>query len=545
MSNLAIPFNIELLHLTPQLLSGIKAVSSLDVFEGSSKNFNEDGLFSTSIFGRMGDPLRNKRLSYIDIKVSIFHPIVYNALIEIKSLYGEILSGKSYAVFDPAIKDFIKSDLTQGETGYAFFVSHFKDLVFAQTGSDARISNIRIIEKYKSAALTSQVVVMPAGLRDYEIDDDGKQSEDEFNTLYRKLLILSSTIHKSLITEESISGYDSLRYSLQIAFNNLYDKLKSMLEGKHKLILGKWASRGIFNGTRNVISTTNIKTEELLSRGSISTNDTVMGLYQYLKATLPVSKYQIKTGFLSKVFIASNSATLVNKKTLESEVVRIDASSYDEWMSDEGLDSTITLYSEEANRAKALEVSGHYLGLIYKGVDKEGNDSFKLFQDIHELPKDFDPAFVSPITFTELLYLSIYKYYRGYPVFVTRYPITGFGSIYPSWIYLKPTVDTEVRYELGDDWNPTGEIAYTFPVGTTYVNSLSPSPSKLAGLGADFDGDTCSANVVYTQEAIDEVKALLNSRNYYVNTSGKIAFSMATDTVNYLMAGLTSEAVLE
>lgn len=60
-----------------------------------------------------------------------------------------------------------------------------------------------------------------------------------------------------------------------------------------------------------------------------------------------------------------------------------------------------------------------------------------------------------------------------------------------------------------------------------------------------FDGDTCSANVVYTQEAIDEVKALLNSRNYYVNTSGKIAFSMATDTVNYLMAGLTSEAVLE
>lgn len=60
-----------------------------------------------------------------------------------------------------------------------------------------------------------------------------------------------------------------------------------------------------------------------------------------------------------------------------------------------------------------------------------------------------------------------------------------------------------------------------------------------------FDGDTCSANVVYTQEAIDEVKSLLNSRNYYVNTSGKIAFSMATDTVNYLMAGLTSEAVLE
>lgn len=487
MSNLAIPFNIEILKLTEQLLLGIKPTTSLDIFDGMSKNFHEDGLFSVSTFGKVGDPLRSKRFSYVDIKLSIFHPIIYTALSEIKTLYAEIMSGKGYATWDDTAKDFIKADAINGETGYAFFVKHWEKIQFDTTGSEKKLSNIKVVQKYKDSSLTSKIVVLPAGMRDYEITDDGRESEDEFNALYRKLLILSSTVHASLITDESIAGYNALRYSLQLAFNELYEKLKAMLEGKHKLILGKWASRGIFNGTRNVISTTNIRVNTLLSKGSISANDTVVGLYQYLKATLPVTKYQIKNSFLSKVFPSQNStAVLVDKKTLKAQSVRIRPEHYDDWMSDEGLDATITLYSEEANRPKVIEIEGYYLGLIYKGPDRTGKPSYKLFQDIDELPADFDRSLVTPITFTELLYTAVCHHYRKYPAFVTRYPITGFGSIYPSWIYLKPTVTTETRYELDDSWQiDEYKVAYTFPVGSVYVNSLSPSPSRLANLGAD------------------------------------------------------------
>ena len=48
---------------------------------------------------------------------------------------------------------------------------------------------------------------------------------------------------------------------------------------------------------------------------------------------------------------------------------------------------------------------------------------------------------------------------------------------------------------------------------------------------------------MYTQEAIEEVNKYLQSRNYYVNTSGGISFSVATDTVNYLMKTLTGNPV--
>lgn len=540
MSALPIPFNISILNLTEQMLQFIKPVRVLDTFEGATKNFHEDGLFSQSIFGKVGEQARNKRFSYIDIKVHIFHPIIFGALTDIKTLYAEIMASKSYALWDDQINDFVKVDALTGQTGFSFFIKHWNKIAFNSAGaSEKRKNNIALVEKFQSVALTSKIVVLPAGLRDYEILDDGREAEDEFNALYRKLLAISSPIHPSLINEDNIKQFDSIRYTLQYTFNEIYDKLKGMLEGKHKLIMNKWASRAIFNGTRNVISSTIIRSEELGSPANIRASETVMGLYQYLKAALPLVKHQIRNGFLSKVFPGPNApAVLVNKETLKAESVRIKPQHYDDWMSDEGLDATIGAFGEEALRSKQLEIEGYYVGLIYKGPGV-----FKLFQDIDELPEGFDRKYVTPVTFTELLYIAVYEKARDYPCFVTRYPITGFGSIYPSYVYLKPTVDSEQRAPLNEQWQQeeNAPMAYCFPKGGLYVNALSPSPSMLKGLGADFDGDTVSANIVYTKEAIEEVNELLNSKNFYVNTSGDISFSIATDTVNYLMKTMTGE----
>lgn len=483
MSTLPIPFNISILQLTPTLLAYIKPVRVLDTFEGATKNFHEDGLFSQSIFGKVGDQARNKRFSFIDIKVSVFHPIIFNALVELRSYYAEIMASKTYAIWDDNIKDFVKSDALSGETGFAFFVKHWQKIVFTKDGSERRKNNITIVEKYRPTALNSKIVVLPAGLRDYEILEDGRESEDEFNQLYRKLLAISSPIHSSLVTEDNIKQLNAARFGLQMTFNQLYDKLKSMLEGKHKLIMGKWATRGVFNGTRNVITTTNIRSNSLHSPANVGVNDTVVGLYQYLKATLPVSKHQIRNGFLSKVFPGPNApAILVNKQTLKAEPVNLKPHHYDAWMSEEGLENTITIFGEEAMRTKKLEIDGRYMGLIYKGPGV-----FKIFQDIDDLPEDLNRDHVEPLSFTELLYCSVYAHARKYPCFVTRYPVTGFGSIYPSYIFLKPTMISEVRSPLGDDWKVDEHqpAAYNFPAGGVFINAMSPSPVHLKLLGAD------------------------------------------------------------
>ena len=538
MSNLAIPFNVTLLVLDENMLRGLRPVRTLDVFAGMTKNFHEDGFFSQSIFGRVGDDARSRRFSYIDIKIPVFHPVIFDTLTKVKRIYGEIIHGKTYAIFDKSIGDFVKSNQLDGQTGFHFFEKHWKDIKFPERKSDSRELNIQLIDKYKNKSLISKIVVMPAGLRDYEITADGRESEDEINVLYRKILSISNSI--SLQTYAySPELLNSSRYALQHNFNTLYDLLKSSVEGKKKLYMGKWATRAVFNGTRNVITTSNISINELGSKGNPGFNDTIIGLYQYMKATLPVTKYQIRNDFLSTVFNGPNSpANLVDKKTLKRVTHITKPKNYDLWMSDEGLDKIISMFGEESIRHKPLEIEGHFLGLIYKD-----NGYFKVFSDIDELPEAYDKSKVTAITFTELLYLAVYPHYHRYPAFITRYPVTGFGSIYPSTLHLKTTVKTVELKPLDENWEPTDTLptAWQFPTNTPFFNSISPAPSHLATLNADFDGDTCSVIVAYSEEAIKEVADKINSKSFYVNSSGKISFSMETDTIKHLVQNITGE----
>lgn len=542
MSNKDIPFNISLLNLTNDMLVGMKPVRSLDIFDGATKNFHEDGLFSISIFGKVGEERRVRRYSFIDIKASIFHPVIYRALLQMKRLYGEIISGETYAVWDEETKDFQKSSVLDGQTGFQFFRNHWRDLVFEQRPSEQREQNITLLGKYKDKAMISKILVMPAGLRDFEIDADGRQAEDEINTLYRKLLALSNSVSVEAL-KNNPAILNTISVSLQNTYNQIYDLLENSIKGKKKLMMGKWASRKVFNGTRNVITAMNPNSKELESPGNVKSTDTIIGLYQFLKGCLPVARHNIRTGFLSKVFPGPNQpAFLVNKNTLKMESVLIDHRYHDAWMSDEGLEKVITSFNETEMRHRPLQVEGRYLGLIYKGPD----GTYKLMQDIDDLPSTRSKDDVHPLTFCELLYLSVYKTANEYPIFVTRYPITGIGSVYASMVFLKPTIITEVRSELNDEWTLSEDrsTAYQFPkINTSFVDSLSPSSVHLSRLDADYDGDTMSGNIAYSDEAKKEAKKYLASTNHYIGTDGKLNYSADTDTVKYVMVNMTGTPI--
>lgn len=484
MSNLSIPFNISILVLSPEILKGIKPVTALDIFDNTGKNYHEEGLFSTSIFGRSGEEIRDYRFSYIDIKVDILHPILFKSLEKIKSLYADIMSGKEFAYWDEDKKDFEKTTALNGETGYHFFMKHWKDIKFVQTGSDQREQFILLIEQFKDIALTNKIVVMPAGLRDIEIDASGRPQENEINPLYRKLIAVSNIINESAI-KNNPEVINAARWTLQHTFNEIFELIKNIIEGKKKLILGKWASRKVFNGTRNVITAMNPNIAVLGEEDNIGFNDSMAGLFQVMVALLPITKYNLKNSFLSKVFVSKDlPVNLVDKKTLKLKQVNLKSDYFDRWTSDEGLEKVIQSFREENIRHQYIEISDCYLGLIYKGPD----NTFKIIQDIDEVPESRDKKDVYPLTFCELLYISIYNVVHKYPGFVTRYPIAGIGSIVPSFIYLKTTNRSEARRELNDAWeiDTSKKIAKEFPIiNETFMNSLVPHLSRISGLVAD------------------------------------------------------------
>ena len=542
MSRLDIPANLEIMDLNNERVRALKPVKVLDIMDGATDNFHEDGLFSISIFGRVGSDERDLRFSFIDIRVEIFHPFIYQTLCELKGLYESIIMGRAYAVWNDKEKDFEASDPVNGQTGFFFFVSQWKNIVFKRTESKARDIKIEFIEKFKERALTSKIVVIPAGYRDIQVDESGRVRQSEINDYYRNLISISNSVPASNVAKTAI--LDTSRVSLQNAFNKIYEYLGGLIKGKHGFMAGKWASRRVFNGTRNVISAMDTSPPYLGAPNYPKYNDTTLGLFQLIKAMLPVTQHLLLTGWAAKVFSGSEgSALLTNPVSLKQERVAVSPDTIDRWTTTSGIEKVISSYRETERRHRPVMVEGYYLGLIYRGPDK----TFKIFADIDELPRDetFLKEYVFPLTLCEYIYLAGYTRWAKTPIMVTRYPVTGLGSIYPSYAYVKNTINAEIRYELGETWEKMGEEfkAVEFPIldTPTYVDSLIPHPSRLQALGGDYDGDTCSANALYTDEAVEEVKHRLSRAAAYIDPNGGLRGSAAVETVERVLLNFTGE----
>ena len=148
MESKRLPFNIFLLDSSKSRLSNLLPVETQDIY-GRNEEFNVQGLYSTEIFGVQGSQQRIRKHSYIDMRVEIMHPKVYYDLVRLKGMYGGIMAGTTYAVWDDNLKDFVASNIIDGETGYSFFISHFRDIVFVQNESALRELRIKFINKVK------------------------------------------------------------------------------------------------------------------------------------------------------------------------------------------------------------------------------------------------------------------------------------------------------------------------------------------------------------------------------------------------------------
>ncbi|MNZ57593.1 hypothetical protein D3C78_755750 [compost metagenome] len=452
------------------------------------------------------------------------------------------MAGTAYAIFDDKEGDFILANELTGETGYAYFLKHWKKIKYRESKSPVRTERIKMIQKYQAISTTSKILVMPAGLRDYIVDSTGRGTQDEINDVYRRILGASKVIVSADGTETS-PLYDNSRRSLQQGFNDVYDHVLRMITGKKGFIQEKYGSRRIFNGTRNVISAMDTSTADLDEVNSPDYTDTILGMFQVAKGALPLTIFLLRNGWLGEVFSvgdSSTSARLIDPKTLKSELVDLPPDVRDRWITVEGLEKVIESMRIVENRHKPVMLEDRYLGLVYRGPD----NTFKIFGDIGDLPEGFDRKNVAPLTLIELIYLSGYKRWNTLKTIVTRYPVTGIGSTYPSTIYTKTTMKGEVRTELGVDWNPMEDsVALEFPSyePLAYVDSQVIHPSRLGGLGADFDGDTASSTIVYTQESIDEIDNLLNSREAYLDPRGGFKASCNVQTVQLVLRNMTGD----
>ena len=227
MNRLEMPANIKLMNTNDPRIKSFRMVTSLDTFDGmNTNNFHPDGLFSTEIFGRVGTPERDTQFSFIHTKIPIFNPYIYKKITGLKALYKGIITGKQYATWNDKDKDFEPSDLVNGETGFAFFLSRLTEIKFKQTSSASREADIKLVYGaiQDGTALITHVPVFPAGLRDAYIEADGRVTEDEVNPLYRSLISAANAL------PDSIAGTVSTTPSIEVLDEAVYNTTRMTLQ---------------------------------------------------------------------------------------------------------------------------------------------------------------------------------------------------------------------------------------------------------------------------------------------------------------------------
>lgn len=497
-------FNVDLMVIEQQHLPYLKEVKSLGIFENNSKVFDPLGLFSTEIFGQVGSKDRLEKAGYIDLRLPILHPLCYQHLISLNKLYDGILAGKIIARYDADIGDFVE-DRTNGSTGFEYFMNYLPYLQFKNpNNSQDRANRIALVKRaIPKEFWLDKLYVIPAGIRDYYIDAKGRPNIDETNEIYRKILITTNLLRNNAIEKSNYSAYDIPRYKLQLLVLEVFDYIKTLVSGKKGFIEGKWASRGIMGGTRNVLTASASPIKDLNDPSAAGFNHTIVGLYQYTKAIEPLAMHELLKKFILGVISPySNTARVIDSKTLETTYKTLDVKAKDFWIKKEGLTSLFNKIKQDVIKNQPAIVGSDYLCLV-----EDKGSTIYLVRDTNNLPDGVNKKNLRPITYGELIYIAVADTVKNVRCTVTRYPITLIGSIYPSRPYLKST-------DLGRKVNlitENGEYTYyEYPtIGRQYISSVTVHSSHEPALGSDHDGDSV-LGCVYVRSIIKNTDDIIN-----------------------------------
>lgn len=474
---------VAIFDAKPERFKYVGQVKVLDIFQNNTRDFHDEGLFSTVIFGKVGTPDRLKRFGNIDVRVPILHPRIFTHLCNLKQLYREIMAGREFAIWNEAEGDFEKSDAMNGKTGYHFFTSHLAKLKIKRTTSAQRDGKIEVVRMNLDKALTTRILVIPAGIRDLEVDEHGGVDQSEINDFYRSILKIANTL--STVHDLNSPIIDKARFTMQLAFNELHDFIMTnTIKGKGSFFASKLARRRIRYSTRGVFAATSAGVKHLDATTNLTPNHTQIGLFQEMKATEPLMIHHLKTAYLDRVFSGEGSAWLIDPKTLTRVEVQLKPRTTDRWTTVEGLTKIINQFKNPRIRNQYVMVDKHYLGLVFK---KDGQ--YRLVFSSDEIPTD-QPEYkdyLFPITYGELFFIVCARYQAELPADITRYPISGSESVYPSYNYLMTTSDPLEMVELDDMWQPTGIRTTQYPNtdSTIWYDCMGPHPNSLGGLGGD------------------------------------------------------------
>jgi len=452
----------------------------------------EDGLFSTVLFGRHGSYDRKTIFGYIDLIEPFLHPIVFQIIRDLSRSYIQIIQGVKYVALNK--KGEIIDDEVNGETGLSFFYNNWDKIKWKETESNIRSEKILFLNSLKkSEVFIKKQLVIPAYYRDINISeiDKGKITVDEINSLYIKLI-------------SNVEYLKNVSSSFSFVHHNNIFKIQDTILEIHNFLIGTLPSKnGLFH--KNLLG----KICDLSTRGVIT--PAKLDQNKWDEQTVPFGYTGVPLSHAINLFYPFVSNDL--NKFINMYITTLQSSGE---ISPEEVDYIL----QNVNPEKIKRVINEYI----KSVETR----FRYLQIPHMTKPNhmyilhFKNIMGKELNLTEILYIITQRIIDNKHVYVKRYPIENYHSIYASKIKLLTTtrvkkidIDGYVYENFPDMDYHKGDILNAF------IDSVLLNNSMIPAIGGDFDGDTVGLAGVFSNEANKEADEIINSPRYFVDINGK------------------------
>ena len=458
--------------------NGCKQVTSR-FYIGPDGTPADDGLFSTSIFGKMGSEERKHKFGYFDLRRKFFHPLVYNVIYNMFRALPAIIAGEKFCRLDAGGNIIVSAEPKDGyETGLDFFVRNWSKIRWTKVGEDnaSREKKENLLGMLgPKEVFVEKFLAIPAFYRDVNFQTatstGQKITVDGLNALYIKLL--------SATTSETITFTNAFltQSNVQRTLNEIYSELTKKVSGKTGVIRQSVMGKSVDYSTIAVLSCPRMEAIDPRSQ-QVGFNE--MGIPLPLCMTL---FYPFVLKHLEDVFHEyEHNYSIVIDGDKRFDIERIVHKS----ITTEVLKSIVDGFIKDKTRGMRTR------SFWIEGFDGKETKLEKVFRG-----RVFPDR---PYTLTDLFFEICADVVQNKHVIATRYPVTGPESVITCRVKLlttEKTIDVSMPYEQGGlnlkfgrnyPYFPTDGKGNVLPDKIRWIDTAVPNVSFLKGLGGDFDG---------------------------------------------------------
>ena len=510
-------FNIENLN-QDEFIKKYKLQEVTNPIPFNMKNIpTEDGLLSDKIFG-ITPKERSETFAFIRLNEKFLHPAIYDQLIRYSSKFVLAMSGSEKFIIKNG--ELIQDE--NGESGVKWVVDNFKHFVFKNTtnSSDKYLLSESLTKYQKKNQFMDKIIITPPFYRDVDTSK-GFISIGKINELYTNIIRTAKAIKDS-------DMYMGLK-------ENTMFKMQSLLHEIFNYFMdSKYSESGdTILGDGGAIDRTILrKTIKHSSRLVLSQADNDSNHWKDIEVDVDSSLVPLDSLAASlQPFILFNIKNLIHNRYKSGDLVKGLKKSDTKYKEVQVYIHDIETYYDDNNLIKYINRfiksnTNRFEPVIIP--TKEKNEVYFNFSYVRK-----GETIVRPLTWTDLIYIAANDAAIGKYCLSTRYPMDTVFNQLVTKVKVGSTIKTIPLTIRGTKYNNYPDISLN-EVGSNTENKFKTtynvSNVNIGTVGGDFDGDTMSIKVMFSNESNEELNKFVNSKSRSIDLSGKLIYSNGNET---------------